>query len=145
MGWMAPVLAVVGSLYQAKASKDAASYNAGVDRQEAGVIESQALGQEAITRQTGRETLGRAAAAVAQSGTGTGGSSGRILDQDAVNEELDALTVRYRGQLGAAGYRAQAKNEATIGNVGATNAYLSAGANLLKAKAAWSGPTASGA
>lgn len=82
----------------AAANEKNASENASRARQDA------ALAEEAQRRQA-RKSLGRSAAAAAQSGVSGGGlgggSTGALLKQAATEAELDALNIRYGGQLEA--------------------------------------------
>ena len=131
------VFAAVGAGAQGMAANDAAQYNKGVSEQEAKIADQQSQQQATITRQHGRELLGRSAAAAAQSGTGTGGSTGLVLDQDAISHELDAQNERYKGILTAATYRARGQMQQQEGKTAAVNSGLTAGADLLKAYSAW--------
>jgi hypothetical protein len=50
-------------------------------------------------RRESDQLLGAQRAAIAESGTGAGGSNGLIMAQDAALAELDGLTERYEGRL----------------------------------------------
>jgi hypothetical protein len=84
-------------------------------RQQARVAEQQGLADEEAMRRQAREILGAQAAAMAQSGTGPGGSNELIARQSAALAELDALNIRYRGQMQAKALRKGAKSAKQAG------------------------------
>jgi hypothetical protein len=84
--------------------------------------------------------LGQQRAAIAQAGVGLGGSALDIMEQSADRAELDALTMRYEGDLRSKGLLAAAEGARYEGRVARAagenamkGAYLSAGASLLSA------------
>jgi hypothetical protein len=100
------VIAAVGALVQGtQAAKEAqndakiAGYHASVADLNAKTAGQQASADEERTRRESRQFLGQQAAAVAQSGTGLGGSNADVMRQDAALAELDALNVQYAGDL----------------------------------------------
>ncbi len=125
---------------QAKSAQDAANYNATIKRQQAASELQQANAREEQQRRGTRQVLGEQRAALAQAGIGLGGSALDIEKQSADRAELDALTMRYEGDLRAKGLLAAAEGaeyegRAAIaaGQNAMTGAYLSAGASLLSA------------
>ena len=54
------------------------------------------------------------------------------MTQSAINAELDALNVRYRGQLTKFGYDYNSQGQIQEAQMRKRNANLSAGATLLK-------------
>jgi hypothetical protein len=125
---------------QAKSAQDAANYNATIKRQQATSELQQANAREEQQRRGTRQVLGQQRAALAQAGIGMGGSALDIEEQSADRAELDALTIRYEGDLRAKGLLAAAEGaeyegRAAIaaGKNAMTGAYLSAGASLLSA------------
>lgn len=124
--------------YQAQANAN--EYNATVEKNNAQVALDQANAQEEAQRRHFAALQGQAYAGVAQSGAGFEGSNADILKQNAVNNELDALTIRYEGQNKSTGLLAQSeldKYSATTNRMNASNAmtagYLNAGSSLLSA------------
>ena len=123
---------------QANAAADVASFNAANTR--AAITSSNAetnAAEEKQNRDFG-QLQGTAFAATAQSGTGFDGSNALVLKQNAINNELDALTIRYQGQQKAQGLLAQAESydsQAAADRANAKGAkiggFLGAGANLL--------------
>ena len=121
-----------------KAQAQANDYNATVARNNATVASEQANAKEEAQRRHFAALQGQAVAGVAQSGTGFDGSNADVLNQNSINNELDALTIRYEGQNQAKGLIAQAQLDtynAGVNRMNASNAetsgYLNAGANLL--------------
>lgn len=125
---------------QAKSAQDAANYNATIKRQQAASELQQSNAREEQQRRGTRQVLGQQRAALAQAGIGLGGSALDIEEQSADRAELDALTMRYEGDLRAKGLLAAAEGAEyegraaiSAGKNAMTGAYLSAGASLLSA------------
>ncbi len=135
-------VSAVGAISQGQAAKAAADsqanamqYNAAADRARA-VQASQMAGiQEDTQRRNARATIGRQIAASAQSGAGLNSD---LLRESIFNMEADTASIRYDGQLKAAGLN----DQAAIGMVNATNTrnqgkaaetagYLNAAGSLL--------------
>lgn len=137
--------AAIGSIKQGQAQKaqydaqaNAAEYNATVARQNAQVAGAQASAQEEQQRRKFRALQGEAIAGMAQSGTALDGSNADVLRQNAVANELDALTIRYEGQMKSRGLNAQADLDTLnaqasrrAGRDARTAGYINAGAQLL--------------
>src|SRR6185295_10363756 len=68
------------------------------------------------------QQLGNIRAGLAESGGGEAGTNAGVLNQSEVNAELDALTTRYQGVLGARSYTAQAGLDIYQGKVARVNA-----------------------
>lgn len=123
---------------QYKAQAQANDYNAIVARQNADVALGQANAREEMQRRRFGELQGTALAAAAQSGSGMDGSNADVLKQNAVAAELDALTMRYEGQMQARGLMAQANMEEFQAGVNRANSrtartsgYINAAADIL--------------
>lgn len=123
-----PYVAAGATAYGAVQSSAASSYNAKVDANERDLSINQANAQEGQVRRMGREALGRQSAAFGAAGVGYGGSSETALDQSAVNQEMDALTTRYKGAITGYGYGV----ESGIAKSQASQYGVMAGAALLK-------------
>lgn len=115
MAWVGAVLNIVNSVAgvaggvadgQASAAQRAFSSQAARDNART-VGDQSAMRQEAMRRESD-QLLGGQRAAIAESGTGAGGSNGLIMAQDAALAELDALTERYEGRLKMTGLDNQA-------------------------------------
>lgn len=121
-----------------RAQAQAQEYNATVERNNAQVARDQANAKEEAQRRHFDALQGQAIAGVAQSGTGFDGSNMDLLKQNAINNELDALTIRYEGQNQANGLMAQSQLDtynAGVSRMNASNAetagYFNAGSALL--------------
>lgn len=121
-----------------QSQSQAANYNATIQKQNADVAHQQANAREEAQRRQARQQLGKMRAAIAQSGTGLEGSNADIYGQSAANAELDALNIRYEGDLEARGLLAQSelsKYDARVAKMNAstskTSGYLGAGAAIL--------------
>lgn len=134
--WIPAVIGAMGYLSQGNAQREASRYNANVMAAQAKASSAEGYQTEAQQRQASREFLGKQSAAVGASGAGYGGSNALVMDQSAVNAELDALNIRYRSDLRGKGLLAQSVNEKRAGNSAADNSYLMAGAQLLRGNSA---------
>lgn len=128
---LVPYLAAAGAVYQGVQAKQSADYNSKVAGIEQSNAVNQADAQEGLVRRSSREALGRQAAAFGAAGVGYGGSSAGALDQSAVNQELDALTTRYKGAVTGWGYGAQSSILRSQGNQDLAGSALLAGSKLL--------------
>lgn len=138
-------LSAYGSIQQGKAQAanynaqaQANEYNAVVAQNNAKIANDQANAQEEQQRRHFRELQGQAYAGIAQSGSGFTGSNADVLQQNAVNNELDALTIRYEGQNKSKSLESQAQIEkynASVNRMNASEAkkagYINAGAQLM--------------
>lgn len=138
-------VSTLGALQQGQAQKaayqaqaQAQDYNAIVAENNARAAREQANAREEAQRRKFGALQGQAIAGIAQSGTGFDGSNADILKQNAIANELDALTIRYEGQNQASGLMAQAELDRMQSGAARMNArsavtgsYFNAGANLL--------------
>jgi hypothetical protein len=121
-----------------KAAAQADKYNAEIKAQTARVARQQANAREEAQRRMARQVLGEQRAALAQAGAGLSGSAADIYGQSAANAELDALNIRYEGELDARGLLAQSAQDTYQSKVNKMNAgsatkggYLSGASQLL--------------
>jgi len=121
--WLPVILQASANLQERKEAR----LNADLLREQARAASAAAAQDEAAQRRAARMAIGRQAAAQAEAGIGTSGSAGLLLDQSAVLAELDALNIRYGGQLRAKGLLAESLAMRERGR----QAGLLAGANLL--------------
>lgn len=124
-------LQAAGALMQGQAARNSAEYNATMMDQAATVERQQTSAREDAQRRQARMVLGQQRAALAQSGGGMGGSAADIMQQSAMNAELDALTLRYEGELRARGLNAQAEGERYMGRQAQRASYFSAAGSIL--------------
>lgn len=134
MGVLSTAMSVIGTLASAKSEADAAKYNAKVATQQAGQVASAANQQEEAQRRKARIFQGEQRAAISESGTGLGGSNLDIERQSEVMQELDALNIRYEGNVQRTGllnqaalYKSQAKGAMTKGLISAAGTLFGSG------------------
>jgi hypothetical protein len=121
----------------ANAQADALEYNAKAMENQAQTAQAQANAAEELQRRRARQQEGSLRAALNQTGT-AGGTGIGVLEQSSVNAELDALNVRYEGQIKATALedeaklnRYEAKAERQRGKDAKRGGYLSAVGGLL--------------
>ncbi len=108
-------LKIVGTLAEGAQQEGAirqqaalADYNARVSEANAAAVGQQTSAAEDAHRRRVREFMGAQRAAFAANGGGFDGSNADVARQTAVEAELDALTIRYKGNLERAGLLADA-------------------------------------
>lgn len=136
MGWETVLLAAsaaqsAGSLIQGYQQSQALEYDADVKRQQARIEQQQAVAREEQQRRQASQVLGKQRAAIAQSGIGSGGSALDIYEQSKTMAELDALTIRYEGDMRAKGLLAQADAAQTQAKQAMVGGVVGAGASAL--------------
>lgn len=121
-----------------KSQEAASNYNATVMDQNAGIERSQANQREEAQRREARMILGSQRAALSQAGIGSGGSAADVMQQSATNAELDALTLRYEGDMRSRGLMIGAEQERYQGRVAGMNSkaavkqgYMQAAGSIL--------------
>lgn len=127
--------AVAGGVSASRAN----SYNAKVLSQRAELARSAYNQREEQQRRTNRFAEGKRLAAIAESGFGDTGSNLATERQSEVLQELDALNIRYQGQLEASGLDSQAELESYNARTNRQMAYISAGSRLLAGVAKYGG------
>lgn len=124
----------------AESAANAAAYNAIIDKQRADVALQQAGANESMQRRKSAMILGEAASSMASSGIAMEGSPLDVYEQSATSAELDALNIRYGGQLQAQGFEAQRNLDLYSEQVARANATsLRKGGMLAAGAAALSG------
>ena len=94
---------------QYDAQAQAARYNADIQRQQAEAVGQQTAAREDLQRKQARQILGRQVAAGAQSGVNiTTGSAADVFRSSLYDAEMDALNIRYEGDLNRIGLINQA-------------------------------------
>lgn len=121
----------VGSIAQGNAANAAAQANATALSNQAEAELRASGAREEQQRRQNRQFLGAQRAALAQAGIGVDGSAYDIARQSAINAELDALDIRYEGQLRSKNLRDQATITRFEGKQAKTAGYLGAGAAIL--------------
>ncbi len=105
-----------------QASQDANEYNAAVNRSRAETSSLVYGQQEERQRRAAAAAIGEAKAGIGESGLGFGGSNADVLRQQEVLAELDALNVRYEGQLERHSYQSQATLDSYYGRADSAGA-----------------------
>ena len=123
---------------EANARAQANIYNAKVKDMQAGIARQQANAREEQQRRKARQLLGTQRAAISESGIGLMGSALDIAEESSTRAELDALTIRYEGELESKGLLADAEQEryeskvnVMAGKNAMRGAYLSATSAIL--------------
>lgn len=130
MAAAAATAATVSALASAQAQRKAASYNAKVAANNAQIAADQANVNEDAQRRRAAMAIGREAAGAA-AGSGISGTNADNLEQSATYAELDALNIRYQGQLGVQSDMNQATLDNMQGKAANEAGYLNAGAAAL--------------
>lgn len=131
---MAVGSAVVGGISasnQAKAASQADAYNALVAKQKADAARGTANAREDQQRREARFMAGQRRAAIAESGTGLGGSNADIDRQSEIMAELDALNIRYEGATQSTGLLNQSALDAASSRNNAKRAKTAMGMGVL--------------
>lgn len=104
---------------------------------EAAAVGQQTGAAENQFRRQSRELLSQQVAAIGESGIGYGGSSAEVMQQSAIDAELDALNIRYEGELRRQGLKQQAKlarrGSRAVTILGLTTAAVQAGEKVAEA------------
>lgn len=141
----AAVLSAVSTIASAKAQSNAAkgeqnvaNYNAQVAKNNAEATRQQAGANELAQRREAAIQLGRERAGIVQSGQGLDGSAADTYEQSLANAEIDAMNIRYMGDLKGQGLDSESTLQKARGVQYGKNAkaimtagYLSAGASAL--------------
>ncbi len=124
-------VSAIGAIQQGNAAQAASNYNAARMEQNAAIEREQANQREEAKRRETRLLLGAQRAAFAQSGGGMGGSAADVMQQSAINAELDALTLRYEGEMRARGMESEAAAERFSNRQSQQSGLLTGAASVL--------------
>ena len=120
------------SISQGKAKQRLADRNAQISEQQAQQAEQEAAFEETVQRsKTQRLRSAQRAALGASGGEVDTGSALLVLEKTATVGEMDALTIRYRGDVAAQRARAQAGSERFEGQVARQAGTVGAGKSVL--------------
>jgi hypothetical protein len=138
MAWFAAAAPLISTgastaiaLAQMQNARATSKFNAELEANQGKEAQMQAARDEEQQRRESAQFLGRQRAALAQSGASAGGTAGLLLDQSAVLAELDALNIRYGGNLRGAGLLYQAGATRRQGRSDAAGYGLLAGGRAL--------------
>lgn len=138
-GFVGGLLQGSGEKEQAEAEARAAMFNARIARVNSRLSREKATDDERRLRIIGAKEIGDIRTGYASSGVTSEGSAMEVLRESAGNIELDALTIRYRGDQEAKVYELQARAEderagsaRRMGKYGMASGLLSGGASLAR-------------
>jgi hypothetical protein len=129
-GWIGTLFTVGSSLAQANSDKAQGEQNGALLDIQADAAGKQALSEEEAQRRSSRQQLGSLAATMAQNGN-IGPQAGMIEKQSALAAELDALNIRYQGQLRKSDLTNRANAARRGGQTAANNSNLLAASSLI--------------
>jgi hypothetical protein len=113
MGWGLAFMAAgaalnfVGGMQRAQAARRTGEYNAAIAEQNAQISLQEAAEEERRKRQFMTRQMGQLRANIGKSGLANEGSMNEVLQDSAAQAELEALTIRHKGDLQALSYRQQ--------------------------------------
>ena len=135
---LASVLGAGGNIFAGEQERKVAKYNANVEKQQADAVEKKTAYDVQLHREKVRSWL---SAQRAKTGiTGTDPSSGSPLDAmvaTAKAGELDAMAIRYSGEVEAAKHKNAAEMYKMQGRNARTAGILGAGTSLLQGGSAY--------
>ena len=135
------IVSVAGSVAGGVQGYQMAQYNAKVAQRQAQAAKMQAQFEEDRLRDKAARTMGSARAAYGKSGVLMEGSPLDVMAQSATDAEMDALALRWGGNLRANNYRAQARMDESEGNAALWGGFARAGTSLLTGASKWGGKT----
>jgi hypothetical protein len=132
LGAASAALGAIGTFQQGQAQAQASQYNARVAEQNATAARQKAAFDEQLRREQLERVQAAARAAIGKSGSDFSGSALDLMAQNAAQAELDALAIRYGGEVRAAGQENQAQLDRAQASQARTGGYFGAGAKLLQ-------------
>lgn len=128
-------IATYGAVKQGQAASQAADFQASQAKQNAVISTQQAGEDERAFRVFSRQQLGAISEGYGASGVSNEGSAQDVLESGAQQSELDALKIRYGGQLKAKGYQNTATLSEAESRSASAGGYLSAAGTLASGTA----------
>lgn len=122
-----------GAVAAGNAQKSADAYNAQIAQQNADQVASVSGAQEQAQDRSDRQKLGATAAAYGAAGVDVSGSPLEVMADSATQARLNALSIKYNGQVGANHDLSQKNIDTFMGNQAQTAGYIGAGSTLLNA------------
>lgn len=135
-------LEAIGSIQQGFAARQQGEYNARVAEQNAAAARQQAALDESTSRKKSAMVIGSIRARAAANTGDVGGSALDVLADSAGEAELEALTLRYAGEVKARQSESEAKLQRQRGESAFIGGFIGAGTALLKGGARLLMPTA---
>lgn len=128
---VAAVLGAVGSISGGRQQDKVAKHNAAVSEQNALFADRKAEFEADRHREGIRRVLSSQRAAIGKSGVDVSGSAALALEETARAGELDALAIRYGGDIESARARSEAQVERAVGESAKTAGAIRGGTTLL--------------
>lgn len=129
--FLSTAFSVIGAISSGMQQKDAADYNAAVANNNAIAARQQAAANAEAQARESRRRIGSARAGYGASGVGLEGSPLDIIEQSAMEAEIDRQNILYAGDLKAQGFENTAALEKSKGKNAMTGAIFKAGSSLL--------------
>lgn len=124
-------LTAANQISQGVGANKMAKYNASVSEGYAAAARDQAAFDEARAREQAQRALGARRAAYGGAGITLEGTPIDVLGDAASDAEMDALSLRHRGDLESWGRLADAGSQRTRGRAALQSGFMDAGATLL--------------
>lgn len=132
---IAAVVAAAGTAYSGEQQRKAASVNADIAQQNAIAAQQKAAFDEERHRDQLKKLMSSQRSLYGKSGVDMSGSPLLVMEDTAAEGELDALAIRYGGNVEAAQQRSAANLYRMQGGAAATSGYIQAGSTLLQGAA----------
>lgn len=132
LGVAGTALSAISTLQQGRAQAQANKFNAAVAEQNATAARQKAAFDEQLRREQLERVQAAARAAIGKSGSDFSGSALDVMAQNAAAAELDALAIRYGGEVRAVGAENQAALDRFQAGQARAGGYFGAGAKLLQ-------------
>ena len=132
---LSAAVGALGAIQQARSSAAASEFNAQVADNNAITAEQNAAADERQQRRTASREAASSRARIGAAGVSLEGSPLDVLEDQALEAELDALNLRYGGKLQASNYRSQAQLDRSRARSAKTQGFISAGTSLLNGAA----------
>ena len=124
-------VAAVAAVSQAQSARSAAKHNAAIAERNALLSRRQAAMNEAAQRKDAYRAMGRIRAGYSAAGVTLEGTPLDVLEDSAAEAELDALNIRYKGELSAIGYQGEAGLQRMRAKSALSTGVFNAGTALL--------------
>lgn len=124
-------VSVIGAIKQGEAESLAAQRRAGIDEQNAGIVQQQAEATALVHKENSKRAIGATMAAYGASGITQDGTALDVLSNSAQVAERDRQTILYKGRMNALGYETDAQLERQTADNAKTQSYYKASAALL--------------
>jgi len=128
---VAVVASVVGTVVSSDAQRRAANTNADIQEQNAAAARAKSSYDEQRHRESVQKMLSTQRALYGKSGVDMAGSPLLVMEDTAAQGELDALAIRYGGDVASAQQRSAANLSRMQASDYQTAGYLKAGSSLL--------------